>query len=238
MDLPLPALRLPLPRRRLGPGAIVAVALHGFLILAFWSRPGVRPEGALGDPGPAGGGGGKGQPAVRFLAVPAAAPAQPQVARPPEPAVPVPAPVTPPLKLPEVARLEIPRLVVAQVPVTVASAPGTGGAGPGSGGGTGSGVGPGTGSRQGPGTGGEGGYILPAVVQGLIVPPDCARGQFAVRFSVEVEGRVSRVEVDPLPKDAGCRREFLARMREFRFKPAMTVDGRPMASVYTVTINH
>jgi hypothetical protein len=49
-------------------------------------------------------------------------------------------------------------------------------------------------------------------------------------FSVEANGQVSRIELDPPPKDGSCRRELEAKLRQYRFKPARTRDGRPVAS--------
>jgi len=66
----------------------------------------------------------------------------------------------------------------------------------------------------------------------------CGRGKVVLRFWVEANARVSRVEVDPPPKDAGCHRDMLAQMRAFKFKPAMTPDGRPVASVFEMRLTH
>ena len=229
MAPPLPALKLPLPPRRLGAGAIVAIAVHVIVIAAvLWERSSYL-ENALGNRGPRGGGG-SGEADARYFALPSSPPAAPEV--------PLPAVTAQPRPIVEVRPLELPRIAIAPQPIAFnGPSMGSMNAGPGTGGGSGGGNGGGAGNQTGPGTGGDGGYIRPAVVMGLIVPPDCARGQFAVRFSVEVEGQVSRVDVDPMPKDAGCRREFLTRMREFKFKPALTVDGRPIASIYTVNIS-
>src|SRR2546425_452628 len=110
-----------------------------------------------------------------------------------------------------------------------------GGKGPGPGGGQGTGTGPG--SEVGPGTGGEGSYILRADLKGLIVPPDCApRGRYQLRFWVAADGRVTDVEIDPLPKDPSCRGDFVGRMKAYRFAPARTRDGQPVASIYPVQI--
>jgi len=217
-----------LPPRRLGPGAIVAIVAHILVIVAvLWERSSYL-QSTLGDRGPRGGGG-TGE-AARFVALPPAA-AQAAVSTPP-----LVAPVA--AAQPIVEPFEIPRIAINPQPVTIVGpVVGSSGAGsPGSGGGAGGGTGPGVGTSVGPGTGGDGGYIVPPEVVGLIVPPDCARGQFAVRFSIDVQGRVARVDVEPPPKDAGCRREFLSRMREYKFKPARTVEGRPVAGVTKIDI--
>lgn len=229
MAPPLPALKLPLPPRRLGPGAIVAIIVHLLFLGAILYERSSYLRSTLGDPGPKGGGG-SGDPTVRYFSVPRAA-AQAAVTV---------QPVTPPVpeKVPEVKPLEITRIQITpqHVPLVapVLSGSGTGSAG--SGGGAGGGSGTGVGTHTGPGTGGDGGYIVAPKVIGLIVPPDCARGQFAVSFSIDTQGRVDRVDVDPLPKDGGCRRDFLARMREYKFEPARTVDGRPVAGVTRIDI--
>jgi hypothetical protein len=151
--------------------------------------------------------------------------------------------VPPPLTLPDPVTIDVPAVQLAAppaaTPTAAASSAGvTGGQGPGSGGGQGTGTGPGTGADAGPGSGGEGGYILPAFVKGVILPAECARGDFLVRFWVEVDGRVSRVEVNPPPKAAGCRREMMERMKAYQFRPATTRDGQPVASIYQIRLVH
>ena len=160
----------------------------------------------------------------------------PRAATPAAVTVPVPPPV--PVPQPEVKPLEIARIQITpqQVPLVAPVLTGEGTGSAGSGGGAGGGTGTGVGTHAGPGTGGDGGYIVAPKVIGLIVPPDCARGQFAVSFSIDTRGRVDRVDVDPLPTDGGCRREFMARMREYRFEPARTAEGRPVAGVTRIDI--
>jgi len=134
-------------------------------------------------------------------------------------------------------RIDVPPPQPAPPVVAVAGAgEGTSG-GPGQGGGSGGGQGSGTGTDLGPGSGGEGGYF-PADANGVIVPPACARGEFSIRFWVEVDGRVSRVEIDPAPKDAGCRRQMIETLQAYRFRPARTRDGRPVASIYPFKVTH
>lgn len=233
MPPPLPALKLPLPPRRLGPGAILAIVVHVVVIVAvLWERSAYLRD-TIGGPGPRGGGG-DGGTTVRYVTLPqAAAPAATPPAAPP--VVPTPEP----LKLPEVKPLEIPRIAIVPQTVTLAGpVVGTGGQSAGSGGGSGGGVGPGTGSSTGPGTGGDGGYISRADPKSVLLPPDCAtRERFVARFWIDEAGRVSRVEVDPPPKESDCRRELLAKLRGYSFRAAMAADGRPVASVYQVTFN-
>jgi hypothetical protein len=225
---PLPALKLPLPPRRLGPGAIVAIVIHVLFLAAILYERSSYMNRTLGDPGPKGGGG-SGDPTVRYFSVPrAAAPAAATV--PVTPPVPVPEPEVKPL---EIARIQI---TPQHVPLVAPVLSGTGTGSAGSGGGAGGGSGTGVGTHTGPGSGGDGGYIVPPEVIGLVIPPDCASGQFAVSFSIDTQGRVDRVELDPLPKDGGCRREFLARLREYKFKPARTAEGRPVAGVVRIDV--
>jgi hypothetical protein len=211
------AYSLPLARRRQGPAAAASLLAHvAVAFLVLW-RGAALLAGGGGGTGARGGGGGGGRPAVTWFTLPTAS-APVALDMPPLEPTPVPPPVAP--------------------PTTGTSTGTTGGPGqgPGSGGGQGTGTGPGSGSDAGPGSGGEAGYI-PADVRGLIVPPDCAKGRFLVRFWVEADGRVSRVDVDPPPRDTGCRREMLAQMKAYRFRPA-TRSGQPVASVYPIRLIH
>ena len=152
----------------------------------------------------------------------------------------VPAPE--PIRL-ELERIRLPRDEVA-TSVRADARPGTGtepGQGTGAGGGQGSGVGTGAGADAGPGTGEEGSYILLASPRWAILPPAnppaAVRGRpLRVQFWVSAEGRVTRVEVDPPIKDAAYRREFMERMQGYLFTPAITRDGRRVASVYPMTL--
>jgi hypothetical protein len=73
----------------------------------------------------------------------------------------------------------------------------------------------------------------------MILPPQApgsvAGHAYRVRFWVGADGRVTRVEVDPLIADESYRREFLERMLAYQFVPAQS-HGRNVASVYTVTL--
>jgi hypothetical protein len=231
------AYSLPRDRRPQGPAALLALLIHGAIaLLVLWRgallfQPGV---GAAGPPG-GGGGAGGGRPALVWFALsPASAP---QVHDVPAPSVTAPAIVAP-----DPVKIEVPAPLPTPPPETAAptgtSAPTTGATGQGSGtdGGRGTGTGGGVGSAAGPDSGGEGGYIFPANPTAMVPPPSCARGEFKVRFSVEATGRVSRVEVNPLPKEAGCRREMMEILRAFKFQPARTRDGRVVASIFLITI--
>jgi hypothetical protein len=227
---PLPALGLPRAPRRLGSGAFVAIIVHIAIIGAvIWERTRYL-EGTLGDQGPRGGGGSGEE--MRYVTLPAAA--ESRRAETPKPVVTeAPVPVPQAIKLPDV-KLELTPMSITPVAVVLEGVTtGTGG-GPGSGGGSGGGTGTGTGTHDGPGSGGgDGGDIIPPDPIGILIPPDCASGEFAVHFSIEATGRVSQVELEPWPKDSGCRREFVEKMRQYRFKPARTRDGQSVAFRFT-----
>jgi hypothetical protein len=145
------------------------------------------------------------------------------------------------LALPDPVHIDLPH-VQPTPPSPAAAVParadaGTTEAGPGSAGGPGAGPRTGSGADSGPGSGGEGSYIFPAEANGVTVPT-CARGEFNIRFWVEVDGHVSRLEIDPLPRDAGCRRQMIETLKAYRFRPARTKDGRPVASIYPFKVTH
>lgn len=105
--------------------------------------------------------------------------------------------------------------------------------------------GAGVGSRAGSGLGGQegggnGGLSSPRPSYTVLPPldrPASVRGKsFQVRFWVDQEGRVTRVEVSPQIPDAEYRRKFLASMYEYRFEPARRPDGTPVAAQAVVTI--
>ncbi|MBI1967807.1 MAG: hypothetical protein HYS40_07440 [Gemmatimonadetes bacterium] len=237
---PFTAYRLPRGRGRSGIGAVVSFAIHVLVIVAiFWHGAEALLELGAGGAGPRGGGGGGGRPVARFFNLPAAS-TPVAVDVPPVPAITVDQLPVPDIQVEDLARIEVPKQ---EIPLT--TIPGAGqetgggpGQGAGTGGGTGTGVGTGTGSAEGPGTGGEGGYIFPANPLGIILPASCARGRFYVRFWVGVDGRVSRVEMNPPPRDAGCRREMTERMMGYKFRPATTRDGQPVASIFRIQLEH
>lgn len=231
-ELPSPQLVVPRPRERRG--AAVSFAVHAALIIAIFWKGAALLAGAGDGPGPRGGGGGGGRQALHlFLLSGASAPQQ--IAMPPAPTVTITK-----LPLPDPIKLELPKVQPAPppVPTQVAATPGTGngttggpGEGPGSGGGKGAGVGPGTGNDSGPGTGGNGRYILPASPKLMILAPDCFKGHTEALFSVDVEGRVTEVELLPPPKNADCRDVMLKRFKGNLFTPAMA-HGVPVPSVF------
>jgi len=232
---PFTAYSLPVRRRPQGPAAALSLLAHVAIALIVLWRGAALLEGGGGGTGPRGCGGGR--PAVTWFTIPA--PSSPQALDVPAP----PAVTVPTAALPDPAKVDVALLtaIAPPPPATAAAGTGTGttggpGQGPGSGGGQGTGTGPGRGNDVGPGSGGDAGYI-PADVRGLIVPPDCARGEYLVRFWVEADGRVSHVEVMPPPKDAGCRRDMLTQMRAYTFRPA-TRDGQRVASVFPIRLVH
>jgi protein TonB len=232
-----PPLRLPRPSRHPG-GFITSLVVHGIILLLI-ARFGVELVLGGGDDrfGPRGGGGGAGG-SVHLVDLPAAAapaPAapvqQPVVHTPPpqpDPAITLPPPTLKPLSM-----------TVAPVVSSVGTASdGTSGQGPGTGGGTGSGTGPGVGSDSGPASGGNGAYITPPSIRTLILPADCAHGQFTVRFWIAADGRVTRVTMDPELKSGQCKREMMDKMMSYQFEPARARDGTPVAGTTWVKVGH
>ena len=99
----------------------------------------------------------------------------------------------------------------------------------------GAGTGTGVGVDSGPGSGGGKSDILPASPKWAIIPPDgMPRGRYEVRFWINADGAVNRVEVTPSFKDSDYRREFTKRMMGYLFNPATTRDGHRVDYVATV----
>ena len=238
---------LPPPRRRSVSGLSVSAALHLLLILAIFT-PWLRRYHILSAegsnlPGTGGGGGGSGE---QYIALPALRPAAPT------PAAPVPVVETPAVPPPTVVPTEIPPITPAPVSVPTPPQPsatqagGTGagqgpGQGGGAGGGRGGGTGPGPGAGAGPGTGGsERG--TPPQLRGLLIPPDKnipreLRGKtIVVRFFVNSEGRVDRVETIPVITDGGFRRQFEDVMKAYRFRAAKDSLGLPVAGMTSTEV--
>ena len=229
----LPGLRLPLGRRRLGPGATVSLVLHVGIIVLVVLHGRALLERAMRGRGERGGGGGGGGAAVNFFTLPTPAPAE--IAVPAAPRVTVSDfPALRQIRV-DLPRVELPRETVPLTAVTGA------GAGPGAAGGQGAGAGTGAGADVGPGTGGGGDYIIASPRTAILpplakVPGSVAGHTYHVRFWVSAEGRVTRVEVEPPITDAGYSREFQQRMLAYQFYPARTRDGRNVASVVTVPL--
>ena len=228
---PLPGLRLPLGRPRLGPGAALAVFAHVVIVGALL----IRGREILGRG--QGGSRASGDARVNFFAVPAGAPAAVDMALPPR------------LTLSDLSALrrihvELPPLEPPQVmlPAPTAAVEGGGGNAGGGGGGRVPGPGAAAGVGVGPGTGDEAGYIFPASPRTAILPPlarvpgSVAGRTYRVMFWVSVEGRVTRVDVVPPIADAAYGREFQQRMMAYQFYPAHTRDGRNVTYVVTVPL--
>jgi len=222
------------PRR---PAGIVASVLFHLLIALLLLRHAAQwVQAGGGEPGPLGGGGGGSDALAHFVELPRAS--APPPAPPPVPVQPTPQPV------PDPAPVDVtPPLDVAVAPAAspdTASASGTNGTGsgtgPGTGGGVGAGSGPGVGNDSGPGRGGDAAYITPPDPRTVLLPADCYKGRYIVRFWVEADGSVSRVMVEPPPKSGGCKREVQDKMMGYQFHPARTRDGRAVAYVYQVQL--
>ncbi|MGE5803327.1 MAG: hypothetical protein ACM358_13865 [Gemmatimonadota bacterium] len=229
---------LPLPRRGEGGGRAAALSFLAHLtiaILVLWRGAALFESGGGGGTGPRGGGGGGGRPAVSWFTLPSVSTPQAHDV-PPAPAVTVPTAAVP---VPEPVKLDLPPpSVVITPPAAVGTGAGTSGGpgqGPGSGGGIGAGTGTGVGVDSGPGSGGGKALIIPASPKWAIIPPDgLPRGRYEVRFWVNAEGVVNRVEVTPPIKDSEYRREFTKRMMGYLFNPATTRDGQHVDYVATV----
>ena len=192
------------------------------------------------------GGGGGGAARISYVTLPAYQP--PPEARPEEQVeqrpqeIVIPAPTLALVDLEE-PTFEIPRETApirgAEILGAGAGTGGGAGAGTGRGGGIGSGVGTGIGSAIGPGTGGDGGNIFlpsPLDVRLPLGPrPNSVRGkQFVFHFTVSAEGRVLDVQILPRIRDRGFRRSLMRLLREWIFRPGMTLEGQPIMARATV----
>ncbi len=248
-------------RRR---GAAVAIFSHLLIIFLLVFRfhreiTEALTEGA-GGAGPAGGGGGGrgGSPMIperiQRVQMPAAA------APPPTPSVLPPLVTVPPVKPPpEQPTVQTPTPAppaatpAPEAPAApAAAAPGAGagagsgndpgpGTGPGTGGGTGTGAGTGTGSSSGPGTGGGNATIYPPTPRALFVPPNGTprrlKGKtIVIELEVDETGKVVAAEFAPRSGDGGYDDQFLASLREQRFRPAVRANGQPVKFTYRYEI--
>jgi outer membrane biosynthesis protein TonB len=250
-----PALgRLPRARSRHTTGLLVSLAVHAALIALVvsamtreWTRTPAPGPIAIALPGVDGGGGGNRE---AYISPPAARTApvreRPAPPKPPReaPAVEPPLVVPPPESVPAPPDTQ-PSVAMSSVD-TGATAPsgGTGGAGlgPGTGGGIGGGIGTGQGAGAGPGGTGEGGRSRPPEPRQLVIPPgdfpNELRGQhLEVTFFVAADGRVEHVEVVPPIAHGGFARKFEETMRNYRFRPARSPAGTPIAGSTTITVS-
>jgi protein TonB len=173
------------------------------------------------------------------VAVDAALPEQVSAVTPEDPVIP-----SDPLSMQqEIARLEALRQLRAAASVeTLGPGSGTGagpGVGSGSGGGVGSGQGTGVGSGVGPGFGGGEAVIAPeprAIIYPFEQPPASIRGrEFTIRFWVDAQGRVTKVEIRPEIADRAFRAKLMERMYSWTFYPALTAEGRNVAGQLVIT---
>jgi protein TonB len=116
---------------------------------------------------------------------------------------------------------------------------GTTGNGPGRGGGTGSGIGTGRGSGAGPGTGGTDGTIYPPTVVALPIlplpiPSKVRPYKMIAQFEVDSTGSARLLDFNQ-SRDAGYNRRIRQMLMEIRFRPAVTMDGRPVKAIAIVT---
>lgn len=247
-------------------GAVVAITAHLVIIflLAFQFRTEITAaltEGAGGAGAAGGGGGGRGGSPIIPERI-----QQYQLTLPPPPAKSTPSVLPPIAPVPEVKKPEVtPPKVETPSPVTAATeappvpaavmsapAPGAGagagagkdagpGNGPGTGGGTGSGIGTGTGTGIGAGTGGGNATIYPPTPRALFVPPNGTprrlRGKtIVIELEVDEQGKVLAAEFAPRSGDGGYDEQFLASLREQRFRPAVRANGEPVKFTYRYEI--
>ena len=152
---------------------------------------------------------------------------------------------TPPVTQPEAPATAAPAAAVVPAPGAGAGAgagtdPGAGN-GPGTGGGTGSGIGTGTGSSLGSGTGGGNATVYPPTPRALFVPPNGTprrlRGKtISIELDVDETGKVQAAEFSPRSGDGGYDDQFLASLREQRFRPAVRANGQPIRFTYRYEI--
>lgn len=243
----IPNVTLPRSDRPFFGGAAASIVLHACLIVAIvvGERASRELFVAGGGAGPTGGGGGGGGAYVDYIELPA-------FARAPTSGPEVTTEATEELAIPEPRLRQISQTATSInfVPPTehltapeVGRGAGSGGgpgSGTGSGGGVGTGQGSGVGSGAGPGSGGDGGSGYGPQSRQMLLPPDAPesiKGQeFRVRFWIDENGRVTKVEVEPRIEDGGYRRKFLDKMYQFSFQPARKLDGTPVASHYDVLI--
>ena len=210
-----------------------------------------------GGPGPVGGGGGGNQSfpgrikyfpeRVDFLklqtpAVPV--PKQEEVVKPKEeiePPLPLPTPVPP---QPTVTDSAATAARVDSTSALVGSGRGTGndgtnGNGPGRGGGEGSGIGRGRGSGTGPGTGGGDGTIYPPTVVALPIlplpiPAKVRPYKMIAQFEVDSTGNATLLAWNE-SRDRAYNKRIREMLLEIRFRPAVTMSGRPVKAIAIVT---
>jgi outer membrane biosynthesis protein TonB len=241
-------LRLPRSRRHAW-GFPVSLVLHAILVMLVavsvhrdWSRTPVAGPIAITLPPVGGGGGGSREAYITPPSAPSPAPVRERPRERPVVAPPVVAPAVVPPPAPPDTEPQVAAAPTADSSVTGGQSGGVGpGAGPGTGGGTGggtgTGTGPGVGGGQGPGGGGQ-----PPEPRQLVIPPSDfpkeLRGrQIEVTFFVAADGRVEHIRVAPAIANGGFARKFDESMRNYRFRPARSAAGTPIAGSTTITVS-
>ncbi len=224
-------------------GVLLSAAVHVAVIAALlWGGSLVMADRAPGPGhGPGlGGGGGGGHAVVLYVA-------------PPPPAAPAPPPPTP-VKVQQldvvvpIPHLSLPDTLPHPAPPVrlAAAATADAGAGAGAGAGQGAGRGPGQGSGSGGGRGsgigsgvgsdsGGGGRFYPPMPQTVLVPPQHVPGSLrgdtiTAVFEISATGEILRITLHPMPRDRRFAQEFIAKLRQYAWSPARTLDGRPIAA--------
>jgi protein TonB len=212
-----------------------------------------------GGPGPVGGGGGGSQSLpgrikyiperVDFLKLEQATPTpkKEEIVKPKEEVIKPPTPPPPPTPEPPVIAASDSAAAAARVDsaaAIVGAGRGTGndgttGTGPGRGGGDGSGAGTGRGSATGPGTGGGEGTVYPPTVVALPILPLPIPGKvrpykMVAQFEVDSTGSAKLIGFNP-SRDSGYNRRIREMLMEIRFRPAVTMAGRPVKAIAVVT---
>lgn len=242
----VPTLRVPRADRSYTRSVTGSLLAHALLVLILvWPFGHHAQENRTpGDAGPLGGGGGGGAQTIAYVALPAyQAPSRPQHQQQHErlDQIVIPKPSFQPVNV-QLPKLEMPKETRPQTAKVLGRGNGTGGGagmGGGHGGGVGNGEGTGMGNATGPGTGGNGGNVFAPTPRFAVIPPTPIPGRLKgkhvwVHFWVSADGNVQRVEFNPRIGDAGYREKFLEAAQQYRFSPAITRDGTPVAGETTI----
>jgi hypothetical protein len=250
----LPALGMPMSRRRRRAATALSVVLHVlfvWLLLRPEALTNLNPDLQLMDHGNAGngiagggGGGTRGTGGVKFISVapPPLTPPQPQEVQPPvvpktEPPKPVlPEPAVPSIELPKLALSDPKAELKVESPIIGIGGglgnDGTKGNGPGTGGGIGNGIGTGTGNGTGPGTGaGKLDYIECRNIEMPLFPlppPDNVKGfTLIANFDVDATGKILKIDFTPT-RNGDYNHRINDILKTMRWKPATTLQGVPI----------
>ena len=80
--------------------------------------------------------------------------------------------------------------------------------------------------------------MLPYVVVWPLAPTCLPRGRYTIHFWITETGAISKVATEPRIKNGECQREFEQRAYEYKFLPAKTRSGIPVAVQYDATVVH